>query len=114
MSGEQDLSAKDPAAGPDALSATLEYLLEVRQQQLAEALSEAAHRGDRTWTHHLRDEVDETNRLLQMVRSQREQEPGTSRPSEGCAVARHDGENKAIQRLLDQSLESESKLKEIR
>jgi hypothetical protein len=68
------VSTEGPAGKPDVLVATAEYLLEVRQQQLANALSEASHRGDHEWIRRLRDEVDEANRLLQMVRAQREQE----------------------------------------
>ena len=58
---------------PDVLLTALEYLLDVRQSQLAEALSEVEHRGDSEWTHRLRSEVDETSRFLQALRIRMEQ-----------------------------------------
>ena len=62
----------------DETAAIKEQLLrdDVRQQQLAEALSEISHRGDREWTRRLRAEVDEASRLLQAPRAQREQIAG--------------------------------------
>jgi hypothetical protein len=66
------VSDQGSAIEPDVLLIALEYLLDVRQSQLAEALSEAAHRDDRKWAHRLRSEVDETSRLLQALRSQME------------------------------------------
>ena len=67
------MSDQKSAKEPDVLLTALEYLLDVRQSQLAEALSEAAHRGDNQWTHRLRSEVDETSRFLQALRGRMEQ-----------------------------------------
>jgi hypothetical protein len=67
------VSDQGSAIKPDVLLTALEYLLDVRQSQLAEALSEAAHRGDSQWTHRLRSEVDETSRFLQALRNRMEQ-----------------------------------------
>ena len=67
------MSDQESAKEPDVLLTALEYLLDVRQSQLAEALSEAAHRGDNQWTHRLRSEVDETSRFLQALRGRMEQ-----------------------------------------
>jgi hypothetical protein len=67
------VSDQGSAIEPDVLLTALEYLLDVRQSQLAEALSEAAHRDDRKWAHRLRSEVDETSRLLQALRSRIDQ-----------------------------------------
>jgi ribosomal protein L4 len=58
---------------PDVLLSALEYLLDVRQSQLAEALSDSAHRGDIHWTQQLRFEVDKTSRFLQALRGRMEQ-----------------------------------------
>ena len=57
-----------------SLSDAVLYLLEVRQEQLGEALSEASRRGDTDWTHRLRSEVDNVSRLLQQLRACRERE----------------------------------------
>lgn len=67
------MSGQDKTTGQAALLTAVEYLLEVRQQQLAESLSEISHRGDREWTRRLRGEVDEASRLLQMLRTLNEQ-----------------------------------------
>jgi hypothetical protein len=67
------MSDQKSAKEPDVLLTALEYLLDVRQSQLAEALSEVEHRGDSEWTHRLRLEVDETSRLLQDLRGRMEQ-----------------------------------------
>jgi hypothetical protein len=67
------MSGQKSTKEPDVLLAALEYLLDVRQNQLAEALSEAAHRGDSKWAHSLRFEVDETSRFLQALRGKMEQ-----------------------------------------
>jgi len=67
------MSDQESAKEPDVLLTALEYLLDVRQSQLAEALSEVEHRGDSEWTHRLRLEVDETSRLLQDLRGRMEQ-----------------------------------------
>jgi hypothetical protein len=69
----QDMYNQGQAIKPDIIITALEYLLEVRQNQLAEALSEAAHRGDSKWAYRLRSEVDETSRLLQVLRGRMEQ-----------------------------------------
>ena len=47
------MSDQESAKEPDVLLTALEYLLDVRQSQLAEALSEVEHRGDSEWTHRL-------------------------------------------------------------
>ena len=67
------MSDQESDKEPDVLLTALEYLLDVRQSQLAEALSEVEHRGDSEWTHRLRLEVDETSRLLQDLRGRMEQ-----------------------------------------
>jgi hypothetical protein len=67
------MSDQESAKEPDVLLTALEYLLDVRQSQLAEALSEVEHRGDSEWTHRLRSEVDETSRFLQALRRRMEQ-----------------------------------------
>ena len=66
------MSGQDPAVELNTLLTSLEYLLEVRQLQLADDLSTAAQRGDREWTNRLRAEVDKTSRMLQAIRSQSE------------------------------------------
>ena len=67
------MSDQESAKEPDVLLTALEYLLDVRQSQLAEALSEVEHRGDSEWTLRLRSEVDETSRFLQALRGRMEQ-----------------------------------------
>ena len=67
------MSDQESDKEPDVLLTALEYLLDVRQNQLAEALSEVEHRGDSEWTHRLRSEVDETSRFLQALRTRMEQ-----------------------------------------
>ena len=67
------MSDQESDKEPDVLLTALEYLLDVRQNQLAEALSEVEHRGDSEWTHRLRSEVDETSRFLQALRGRMEQ-----------------------------------------
>lgn len=59
--------AKNPSK---PLTTAVEFLLDTRQRQLAEALDDASRQGDREWIQRLRDEIDETNRLLQALRSQ--------------------------------------------
>ena len=60
----------------DVLATTAEYLLEVRQRELAQALSEASKGGDREWMQRLRTEIDEINQLLQTIRMQSEEKTG--------------------------------------
>jgi hypothetical protein len=67
------MSDQESDKEPDVLLTALEYLLDVRQSQLAEALSKVEPRGDSEWTHRLRSEVDETSRFLQALRGRIEQ-----------------------------------------
>jgi hypothetical protein len=73
------MSNRESAIENDVILKALEYLLDVRQNQLAEALSDPVHRGDIQWVHSLRSEVDETSRFLQVLRGRMEQ----SLPSSG-------------------------------
>jgi hypothetical protein len=52
----------------------LEYLLEVRQSQLSDNISEASRQGDREWISNLRSEVDQTSQFLQRLRATTENE----------------------------------------
>jgi len=70
---EDIMSHSDKIFEPSVIAAALQYLLEVRRQQLAEELNEPSHRGDKEWTNRLRDEVDQSNRLLQILRDQYEE-----------------------------------------
>lgn len=61
-----------------ALIEVLEYLLDVRQRQLGEELSDASRRGDREWSGRLRAEIDVVSRLLQTLRTNRDLAPNRS------------------------------------
>jgi len=59
-------------AGPGGLPEAVEYLLDVRQRQLSEELSDASRRGDRGWSRRLRAEIDLVSQILQTLRTERE------------------------------------------
>ena len=60
------------AAGSRAVPVAVEYLLEVRQRQLSEKLSDASRFGDREWSRRLRAEIDLVSRILQALRTERD------------------------------------------
>ncbi len=68
--------------GRSTLMAAVEYLLEVRQRQLGEELSELSRRGDREWSRRLWAEADDVSRLLQALRSENE---GAAASASSCA-----------------------------
>jgi hypothetical protein len=63
---------QNPPTESELVIPVLEYLLEVRQSQLAEYISEASRRGDREWSSNLRSEIDQTSRFLQRLRAKTE------------------------------------------
>jgi hypothetical protein len=77
----------------EPLSVALEYLMDLRQRQLSEELSEASRRGDRGWIRRLRGEIDLVSRLLQGLRAQRDTPAGiapTNSPSKRPAKGAED------------------------
>ena len=55
------------------------YLLEVRLEQLSDALWEPSHRGDPDWTQRLRNEEDQVSLFLQKLRTQQARIAETAR-----------------------------------
>src|SRR5512133_338885 len=70
-----EVAMADPMApvGRDVLLTSMEYLLEARHRQLADAVTEASHRGDQEWGRRLRVEIDQVSALLHALRTEQEE-----------------------------------------